>query len=220
MSILGLPINIELPAVINLPTDGTIDTSILQFPFAITGANGLLHNVVIVGGQLFQVNDDASLTLLQVDANLLDGTILADLLVGLPGNNLILGNGGDDTIAGGVLNDLIAGGDGADTVTGGTGDDALYGGDGNDSLDGSGGNDLLDGGAGADTMVGGTGNDAYIVDNPGDVVTELPGEGIDTVYSSVNYALTPNVENLILIGSATVGSGNNLDNVLIGNATL
>ena len=44
-------------------------------------------------------------------------------------------------------------------------------------LTGLGGNDILNGGAGADQMFGGTGNDTYVVDNVGDVVTELDGEG-------------------------------------------
>ena len=36
-------------------------------------------------------------------------------------------------------------------------------------------------------MSGGQGNDAYFVDNPGDLVTEQPGEGADTVYASADY---------------------------------
>src|SRR5262249_7470989 len=86
-------------------------------------------------------------------------------------------------------------------------------------LVGLGGNDTLDGGAGNDTMQGGTGNDTYFVDNTSDVVSELAGEGTDTVTSSVSLALAAggNVENLVLIGAATVGTGNELDNMLAGN---
>ena len=51
-----------------------------------------------------------------------------------------------------------------------------------------------------------------------DSVFENAGEGIDTVMSSVTYALTANVENLTLTGAAAInGTGNSLDNVLIGN---
>ena len=38
---------------------------------------------------------------------------------------------------------------------------------------GNAGNNLIDGGAGVDTMSGGAGDDTYIVDNTGDVITEL-----------------------------------------------
>jgi len=72
------------------------------------------------------------------------------------------------------------------TLTGNSGNNSLSGGDGTDSLVGGAGNDTLDGGTGADTLVGGAGNDAYFLDNSSDVVTELPGEGADTVTSSVS----------------------------------
>src|SRR5206468_7344789 len=77
---------------------------------------------------------------------------------------------------------------------------------------------VLDGGAGADTMIGGAGNDTYFVDSSGDVVTELSGEGTDTVVSSIDYTLGANLENLTLVGSALSGTGNELANVITGNA--
>ena len=88
----------------------------------------------------------------------------------------------------------------------------------NDTLKGGGGADRLDGAGGNDTLTGATGNDTYVVDSFGDVVTEEPGEGNDTIISSVSYLLPSNVENLTLSPGATSGTGNDLDNVMIGNA--
>ncbi|MFA7281105.1 MAG: calcium-binding protein [Sterolibacterium sp.] len=77
----------------------------------------------------------------------------------------------------------------------------------------------LDGGVGADTLSGGLGNDVYCIDNAGDVVIENEGEGVDMVQSRVSYALGADLENLTLLGDASLnGSGNQFDNNLKGNA--
>jgi Ca2+-binding RTX toxin-like protein len=104
-------------------------------------------------------------------------------------------------------------------LTGGIGNDELFGLTGNDTLSGGIGNDLLDGGPGADTMRGGQGDDTYLIDNGSDVITENVNEGTDVVRSSITYTLGANVEHLTLMGTAAVnGTGNSLDNVLIGNS--
>ncbi|MGH8473746.1 MAG: calcium-binding protein, partial [Gammaproteobacteria bacterium] len=86
-------------------------------------------------------------------------------------------------------------------------------------LRGEAGNDVLDGKAGADKLYGGSGDDTYLVDNTGDVVTENPGEGVDTVKSSVTYTLGANIEQLTLTGTSNrSATGNDLDNTLTGNS--
>ncbi|WP_455378084.1 putative Ig domain-containing protein [Petrachloros mirabilis] len=119
----------------------------------------------------------------------------------------------------GPLPKAFVGTDGDDVLIGARGDDALSGLAGKDLLEGGEGNDFLDGGTGADIMEGGTGDDTYVVDDFGDVVTELAGEGIDTVQSSLAfYALGSNIENLTMTGASTsAGVGNTLDNGLLGN---
>ena len=98
-------------------------------------------------------------------------------------------------------------------------DDRVAGLAGDDQLTGLTGNDRLDGGTGVDQLTGGVGDDVYIVDDIGDVVTELANEGVDTVQSSVTRMLDANVEHLILTGGAAInGTGNALDNILTGNS--
>src|SRR4030095_16740475 len=78
---------------------------------------------------------------------------------------------------------------------------------------------ITSGGGGADTLRGGAGDDTYIVDQSGDVVSELAGEGRDTVKSSTSYTLGANVENLVLTGSAAGKLlGNGLENSITGNS--
>ena len=97
----------------------------------------------------------------------------------------------------------------ANTLTGNSGVNALTGGAGNDTLDG---------GVGRDTLSGGSGDDLYVVDNSGEQAIEVAGGGIDTVQSSVSFALQAEVEKLTLTGSSAAnGTGNGLANTLVGN---
>jgi serralysin len=120
-------------------------------------------------------------------------------------------------IAYGVTIENAKGGSGVDTMIGNEVANVLSGNGGNDILTGAAGDDTLDGGAGADNMAGGADHDIYIVDNAGDLVVELLGEGTDGVFSSIDYTLLDNVENLTLTGSAVQGIGNALDNRIVGN---
>jgi len=115
-------------------------------------------------------------------------------------------------------NPNIEGTDEADFLVAGAVPTALTGFAANDTLNGAGFNDTLNGGTGADSMVGGAGDDFYTVDDAGDVIVENPGEGIDTVQSFIDYVLPANVEDLLLLGAATNGTGNVLDNRITGTA--
>lgn len=120
---------------------------------------------------------------------------------------------------GNELDNSITGNSLANYLSGGAGDDSLVGNNGNDELDGDSGNDILNGGSGSDYMRGGEGDDLYIVGSAGDTVEEWMLEGVDTVQSSVTYTLSDNVEHLTLTGSSAIsGSGNDLQNSLIGNS--
>ena len=111
----------------------------------------------------------------------------------------------------------IDGGGGNDIITGGGAGDILQGGAGNDTLIGGGGSDLLRGGAGADEARGGLGDDHFEVDATTDRVIENAGEGTDTIYAMVSYALPDNVENLVILSVASpTATGNALDNVILG----
>ncbi|MDU9037876.1 calcium-binding protein, partial [Pseudomonas corrugata] len=86
-------------------------------------------------------------------------------------------------------------------------------------LIGNAGNNVLNGGAGRDTLIGGAGNDTYLVDNLGDTVTELAGEGRDLVRTSVSHTLSTNVEDGQLLGIGAINLvGNASDNSLVGNS--
>lgn len=117
-------------------------------------------------------------------------------------NNILTGNSGNNLLDGGASNDTLLGDAGNDTLLGGVGDD------------------ILDGGAGADNLQGGGGNDTYIIDALDTISLEVDGGGIDTIQANFNYTLgTGNfIENLTLLGSATLGTGNEYNNFIQGNA--
>ncbi|WP_320055887.1 hypothetical protein [Desulfuromonas thiophila] len=162
------------------------------------------------------------------------------------GDDILDGGAGADTMNGGDGNDQYLVDDAADTIVEGaaTGTDLVTStvsytladnvenlvlsgteavtGIGNDSANAIYGNDMnnaLIGGGGGDYLVGGAGDDIYDVDDASDVVIENADEGIDTIESTVDYTLADHVENLTLSGEENLtGTGNDLVNILIGNA--
>ena len=114
-------------------------------------------------------------------------------------------------ITGDTLRDVIYGARANDWIDAARGNDVVFAGAGNDTLNG---------GAGADLLNGGPGSDIYYIDNLGDKVAESNRWlGTDLVISAVNFQLgTAHVENLTLVGTAIIGAGNGLQNVITGNA--
>ena len=106
------------------------------------------------------------------------------------------------------------------TRNGTAANDSLNGGLGDDTLNGFAGADTLNGGLGADIMDGGDGNDVYYVDNASDSTIETNANqstgGFDIVHATVDYVLASNVEQLMVEGGATMGTGNAGNNVLYG----
>ncbi|WP_420394100.1 M10 family metallopeptidase C-terminal domain-containing protein [Acuticoccus sp.] len=124
------------------------------------------------------------------------------------------GGGGRVSSVEGVLGGLtIAAGVVLEDATGGGGDDLLIG---NDARN------VLDGGAGADTLVGGAADDVYVVDDHGDVVVELPGEGRDAISSAVIDLVVAHyseVEDARLTGEGDLSAaGTSAANALAGNS--
>jgi serralysin len=95
---------------------------------------------------------------------------------------------------------------------------AITGNDNSNVLHGLAGDDILNGGQGEDTLIGGLGDDTYIIDDENDVIIENEDEGSDSVGASVTFTISSGVENIQLVGTAAIdGTGNALDNILIGN---
>ena len=199
------------------------------FPLTIIAASG--QNIV-------GTNCDDTLT----------GTDFDDAIDGREGTDIMAGKRGDDKYYVDNVCDVVTelSGQGNDTIfssvtytfpvnvenitlvgtrdisaTGNSLDNVLLGNSGKNTLTGGTGNDTLDGKGGADYMSGGAGNDTYFVDNASDTISESANQGNDTVQSTVSYTIGANIENLLLIGSASInGTGNASANLLVGNSAI
>ncbi|ESQ85366.1 hypothetical protein ABAC460_23710 [Asticcacaulis sp. AC460] len=174
------------------------------------------------------------------------GNSLANVLAGNSGNNTLDAGAGNDHLDGKSGADTMIGGSGNDTYIVDSSNDAIteFAGGGADFVNasvtyslsadlevviltgsaavnatGNAGNNTLTGNAGNNILTGGLGNDTYYVQNIGDNVVELAGEGKDQIFSTATYTLYGRVvENLTLTGtSAANATGNSLSNALTGN---
>ena len=188
---------------------------------AVSGTGNGLDNII--------TGNDANNTLSGLDgADTLDGGLGSDTMIGGVGDDTYLVDNGGDVVTENAS-------EGTDTIRSSVGVAALAAnvenlvllatavtGNGNglnNIITGNSSNNFINGLAGADTMIGGLGNDTYFIDNVGDVVTELSGEGTDTIFSTITIAaLAQQVENLTLSGTALNANGNFLNNIITGNA--
>ncbi|QGZ41905.1 hemolysin type calcium-binding protein [Pseudoduganella flava] len=132
--------------------------------------------------------------------------------------NAVVTNAVATNVTGNDADNVLTGNAAANALVGDAGNDSLAGLAGNDNLQGGAGNDTLDGGTGNDVLAGGAGDDLYIVDGSGDTVTEVAGQGIDTVQTtSSSLVLAAAVENLVYTGTGSFsGTGNAEANTITG----
>jgi Ca2+-binding RTX toxin-like protein len=211
------------------------------------GGSGADVLVGFAGADTLDGGDDDDIIYAGTGDDILLGDAGADMLFGEDGDDRLAGGAGPDILIGGTGIDAAdyststgvdvaldgsvastgdATGDYLDAIENligsSIGSDRLVGDAAANRLEGGGGNDTLDGRAGADMLIGGAGDDVFILDNIGDVVIELAGEGTDTIrtnLSSFVLAALPNVENLTYTGTATfIGTGNAAANAITGGS--
>lgn len=85
-------------------------------------------------------------------------------------------------------------------------------------VDGGAGDDVLTGSTKSAQLIGGVGDDTYILKSATDQVVEAKDAGYDTVAVGFDYTLTDNVEAMRMTGNGQLGTGNALDNRLVGSA--
>jgi Ca2+-binding RTX toxin-like protein len=201
-----------------------------------------LENVILTGTGALTATGNAG-------NNGLTGNGGANTLVGGEGNDSLDGGAGADRLDGGAGNDTYTVDNTGDTIVDASGNDTviaslasytlgaglenaqaalgagairLAGNNLANVLTGNAGANLLNGGGGVDTMAGGAGNDSYVVDNALDLIIETARDGVDTLTTSVNYALAAaaQVETLVArSGSAALNlTGSQSNNTLVGNS--
>lgn len=161
--------------------------------------------------------------------NVLDGGLGADQLIGGTGDDMYVVDQAGDMV-------IERTGEGNDTVLTlcdwtlgdnierleliGLGDLSGTGNALDNDLVGNNADNHLVGGGGTDRLYGGQGDDYLVLDTSGDQAFEAAGEGTDTIERrfETNLVLVDNVENLVLVGDALTGNGNNLGNTITGSS--
>ena len=235
--------NVEVLDLLGLDIDGTGNA----LDNLIQGSGGKNVLMGLDGDDYFRAGGDNDTVFGGAGKDVLYGGEGDDFLDGGAGNDISWGELGDDTYVvdepadyveeladegidtvqssitytlGDNFENLTLTGTGSVDGTGNDLDNVIIGNEGKNLLMGLGGDDTLDGGAGTDTMIGGAGNDSYVVNDLDDTIIEDDGGGTDTVQSSFDFSLVDRdtLENLTLTGAESLsGTGNNLDNVIIGN---
>ncbi len=169
-------------------------------------------------------------------ANVISGNNAANVLYGYGGADTLIGWSGDDTYfvddAGDRVTEradagydlirssisfvlplhveaLLLAGDGGLVGTGNGLDNSIFGGAGADTLIGGAGNDMLYGGAG---------NDLFLAD-AGDLVSDAPDGGNDTVRTAFDHWMGNHIESLVLYGAVgRRGTGNDVANSMTGGS--
>ncbi len=179
--------------------------------------------------------------------NIITGNDGNNLLDGRAGADQLIGRGGDDTYVVDNAGDLVfeVANQGTDRVNAsvsyvlaagqsieflslspstGTAALNLTGNELAQQLRGNAGANTLDGGGGADRLYGYGGNDLYVIDNAGDRVIEVAGQGTDTILAHVSYALQAGQSVEVMSLAPVTGTaayylvGNEFAQTLIGNA--
>ncbi|ESQ88995.1 hypothetical protein ABAC460_14540 [Asticcacaulis sp. AC460] len=178
--------------------------------------------------------------LILTGSGVIDGTGngWANSITGNSGNNLLDGAGGADTLSGGAGNDsyvvntaadsvVEAAGQGTDTVLSsvtyalsGHVENLTLTGTANIHGTGNALNNVLTGNAGDNLLRGGLGDDTYYVQNAGDTISELSGEGNDHVMAGLSFSLAGSQTEILTLtgGGDFTATGNGLANRLNGNA--
>jgi Ca2+-binding RTX toxin-like protein len=231
--------------VLSAPTDVVGDLIIGNgFANTLTGTIGQ-DRIEARAGHDFLFGLEANDILIGEDGNdNINGGTGNDQLEGGAGFDFLDGGTGDDIMSGGTENDVYVvdsigdqvielAGQGTDTVRtdlssytlAANVENLVATGSADAVLNGNGLANVITSGAGNDTLSGGAGNDTYVINNAGDTVVELAGEGSDLVRTDLaSFTLSDFVENLMYTGSGDfTGTGNGTSNTLwggVGNDTL